>query len=114
MTVQFIDAVLEEVPAAPTTAYTVPDTVDSATLIAGNCTNGSVATNTTLVVNIVKFGESAAATNIYLPSATINFGDQNPLDEIVGLVLTTGDFVSVEAGDASALNFKISIKEISS
>lgn len=113
MSVVFIDAVSETLPAANTTIYTVPITVDSATIIAGNCTNASGAA-ATLVVNIVKSGDSAATSNVYLPSATINADAQNPLSEIVGLVLAPGDFISAIAGTTSALNFKVSIKEISS
>lgn len=113
MTVEFIDAVSEALPAANTLIYTSPATGDSATIIAGNCSNPT-GSAVTLVVNIVKFGDTAVTTNIYLPSATIAAGDQNPLDEIVGLVLAPGDFVSAIAGSAASLNFKISIKELSS
>jgi len=113
MSVKFIDAVSEALPAVDTTIFTAADTLDSATIIGGNCTN-STGVAATLVVNIVKSGGSVAATNIYLPESTIDPDAQNPLSEIVGLVLAPGDFISAIAGTAASLNFKVSIKEISS
>lgn len=108
MSVNFIDSVLEQVPATDTTVYTVPATVVSAQIIFGNCT---AVTSDTLTINIVKSGGSVATTNRYVDTKNIAAGTPDPLSEIVGSVLKTGDFISADAVTASRLNLKIGIKE---
>ena len=106
MSVDFKDAVLEQVPATDTTVYTVPSTVVSAIIIYGNCTP---TTSDTLTINIVQQGESVATTNRYINAKAITASD--PLFEIIGAVLKSGDFISADAVTAGRLNLKIGIKE---
>jgi len=111
MTVLIVSAESEGMPATDTTVYTAPSTVKWAQIVSGTCAN--VTTATTLTVNVVQSGGSVAATNEYIPTVTINQDDSNPLDELIGTPLMPGDFVSVIAGDATRLNFKIGVKEVS-
>lgn len=111
MTISYVDAVTEQVPASATTVYTCPSTVKSAQIIFANCTNED-ASDTTLTVNIAQSGTSVAVTNQYFPSTTITAGTTNGVTSIVGAILNAGDFVSVTAGAADRLNFKLGIKEI--
>lgn len=111
MTIAYADAVSEQVPASDATVYTCPSTVSSAQIIFANCTNED-ASDTTLTVNIVQSGSSVAVTNQYFPSTTIAAGTTNGVTAIVGAILKAGDFISVVAGVADRLNFKVGIKEI--
>jgi len=111
MSILFKDAVQEQLPATDTTVYDCPANALSAHVQFGNCTNED-AVDTTLVVNIVKSGDTAGVTNIYIPSTTILAGTSNSLSGIINVTLMPGDFISAIAGSAARLNFKVSVKEI--
>lgn len=111
MATNYADVIQEQVPNTDTTAYTAP-TVDSAHIISATVFNESAA-NATLIVNIVQSGGSAAVTNRY-SSRTIPAGKPVVLHELVNMTLKTGDFISAVAGTASALNLKMTVKEITS
>lgn len=106
--VNYLDAGLEQIPAVDTLVYTVPSTASAAEILFANC---NAITTDTLTVNIVKSGETVAATNQYITSKTITAGTPDLLTEITGCVLQTGDFISADAATASRLNLKISLKE---
>lgn len=108
--ITYIDNVQEQLGTTDTTVYTCPTTAKSAHIQFGNATNklGSVAT---ITVNIVQSGGSVATTNEYAIKA-IDSGASDNLYEVVGAILKAGDFVSCKASDASAINFKLGIKEI--
>lgn len=109
MAINYTDSVLEQIPAADTTAYTTP-AVNSAHILAASVFNES-ASNATLTGNIVQSGGSVAVTNRYV-NVIVPAGKPIVLTSIINQVLNTGDFISFNAGTASALNLKIAIKEI--
>ena len=111
MSISYIDAVSEQLPATDTTIYTCPATVSSAHIQFANVTNEGA--STTIVVNIVQSGGSVAVTNQYVATKTVDTLLTNGLTGIVNAVLKPGDFISAIAGAADSLNLKLGIKEIS-
>ena len=111
MTILYVDAVSETLPATDTTIYTCPTNAKSAHVIFGNATNSTVVA-ATIDINIVQEGGSATATNLYLDGKTVVANGTDGLSNIVGVVLKPGDFISAIAGTASAINLKLGIKEI--
>ena len=111
MTVIYDDAVQEQLPAADTLVYTAPANCKSAQIVFANCTCED-ATGDSISVNIVKSGDTAAVTNLYVKSKAVVAGATSNLTEIVGAVLKPGDFISAAAATADRLNLKIGIKEI--
>lgn len=111
MTIRYVDAVSEQLPATDTTIYTAPSGVESAHVVFGNCTNED-AVDTTLTINVVQSGGAVAVTNRYFPPKTITAGSTDSLSAIVNCVLKPGDFISAVAADAARLNLKLGIKEI--
>lgn len=115
MSVDYVDAVQEQLPASDTTVYTCPAST-KAIITYGICTCED-ASASTLTANIVQSGGSAAVTNIYgygnaSAGAAISAGASQSLTNLVGAVLEAGDFISCKAGDADRLNIKFGIKEI--
>lgn len=106
--VNYVDVATEQVPATDTTIYTVPSTASASEVLFGNC---NATTTDTLTVNIVQSGGSVAATNEYISALAITAGTAELLTDIKGVILQTGDFISVKAANASRLNLKLSIKE---
>jgi len=111
MTITYIDAVSEQLPAADTLLYTCPTSASSAHIIYANCTCEDAAGDT-ITVNIVKSGESVAITNEYLQAKGVAAGQTDNLGELINVVLKPGDFISATAATANRLNLKIGIKEI--
>lgn len=72
--------------------------------------NGSAAA-ATLAINLVPSGGAAGAANVIV-NKTLNAGETYTFPEIVGNVLNKGDFVSLIAGAASAVTFRLSGREI--
>ena len=112
MTIIYIDAVSEQLPATDTTIYTCPALTKSAHILYANCTNED-ATATTVAINIVQSGEAVAVTNLYVAPTTVAAGQSGGVSGLINAVLKPGDFISGIAGDASRLNVKLGIKEIS-
>lgn len=109
MATTYKDMISEQVPATNSAIYTA-GTLSSAHIMAATVYNTS-ASNVSIQVNIVQSGGSVASTNRY-SSHIIPAGSERVLYELIGLILNTGDYISVVAGSASALNFKGTIKEI--
>lgn len=113
MTVTYVDAVQEQLPATDTTVYTCPSSgVSSAHVVFANCTCED-ATGDSITINVVQSGGSVAVTNQYLQAKTVAAGATDNLSEIIGLVLKPGDFISAVAANANRLNLKIGIKQLS-
>lgn len=108
MTINYIDAVKEPLPAASTLIYTTPS-VNDARIVSCIVRNTSTA-NVSITVNIVQSGDSAGVTNEYV-SRPIAAKTTPVLSEIIGSVLKTGDKIYSTAGTANALNLKVGIKE---
>ena len=112
MTITYIDAVSEQLPATNTTIYTCPTLAKSAHIIYANCTNED-ASATSVAINLVQSGESVAITNLYVTPTTVVAGGTYGASGLINAVLKPGDFISGIAGASSRLNVKIGIKEIS-
>lgn len=66
----------------------------------------------TLKVNIVASGGSASASNLVLATKSIAAGETYTCPELVGQILSAGDFISTLAGTASAIVIRISGREV--
>lgn len=111
MSVTYLDAISEQLPAADTTIYTCPSGV-TALIVYGLATCEDAA-GTTITTNIVQSAGSAAVTNIHGYDAfAIAAGASERLTKIEGACLHAGDFISCAAGAANSLNVKFTIKEI--
>lgn len=95
---------------AETTQYTAP--AGTRTIIdkfTGTNTTGSPAT---LTVKLVASGGGAGAANTIVSAKTLAAGEAYTFPEIVGHVLSPGDFVSTLAGTAAAITIRASGREI--
>lgn len=94
---------------AQTTQYTVPT---GARTILDKCVgyNGSAAA-VTLAINLVASAGTAAAANLIV-NKTLNAGEAYTFPEVVGNVMNAGDFLSLVAGAASAVVFRLGGREI--
>jgi len=94
---------------AQTTQYTatgVTTIIDKFT-----ATNYS-ASAATISVNLVTTGGAAGNVNIITKTKTLQAGEVYTFPEIVGQVLSPGDFISTLAGTASAINIRASGREV--
>jgi len=110
MAIEYKDIISEQLPATDTTLYTVPNPCKSAHIQFANATNkdsGAVS----ITVNIVQSGEAVATSNQYLIKSITADGTDS-LSALINCVLKPGDFISAISDTASAVNMKLSIKEI--
>lgn len=94
---------------AQTTQYTatgVTTIIDKFT-----ATNYS-ASAATVSVNLVTTGGAAGNVNLITKTKTLQAGEVYTFPEIVGQVLSPGDFISTLAGTASAINIRASGREV--
>ncbi len=111
MAISFTAAEIEQLATTPgATIYSAPANT-TAQVVFANCTNES-ATALTFTIHVVQSGGSLADTNIYLDAKTVGAGKSDFLPEIVGLILSAGDFIIAFGSAGSALNLKLGIKEI--
>jgi len=97
------------VEATQTTQYTaanVTTIVDKFT-----ATNYS-ATAATISVNLVTVAGSAGNINLITKTKTLQPSEVYTFPELVGQVLNPGDFISTIAGTASAINMRVSGREV--
>ena len=95
--------------AAQTTQYTatgVTTIIDKFT-----ATNYS-ASAATISVNLVTTGGAAGNVNLITKTKTLQAGEVYTFPELVGQVLNPGDFISTIAGTASAINMRVSGREV--
>ena len=71
--------------------------------------SGSAAT---ISVNLVTVTGSAGNTNLITKTKTLAASEVYTFPELVGQVLGTGDFISTIAGTASAINIRVSGREV--
>ena len=95
---------------AQTTQYTVPAGV-RAIIDKFTATNisGSAAT---ISVNLVTVTGSAGNTNLITKTKTLQASEVYTFPELVGQVLGAGDFISTIAGTASAINIRVSGRQV--
>jgi hypothetical protein len=97
------------VEATQTTQYTatgVTTIIDKFT-----ATNYS-ASAATISVNLVTVAGSAGNTNLITKTKTLQASETYTFPELVGQVLNSGDFISTIAGTGSAINMRVSGREV--
>ena len=70
------------------------------------------ATAATISVNLVTVSGSAGNTNLITKTKTLQPAEVYTFPELVGQVLNPGDFISTIAGTASAINMRVSGREV--
>jgi hypothetical protein len=70
------------------------------------------ATAATISVNLVTVSFSAANSNLITKTKTLQPSEVYTFPELVGQVLNPGDFISTIAGTASAINMRVSGREV--
>lgn len=71
------------------------------------------ATAATISVNLVTTSGSAGNANLITKTKTLQPAEVYTFPELVGQVLNSGDFISTIAGTASAINMRVSGREVS-
>jgi hypothetical protein len=66
----------------------------------------------TISVNLVTNAGSAGNTNLITKTKTLQASEVYTFPELVGQVLGNGDFISTIAGTASAINIRVSGREV--
>ena len=70
------------------------------------------ATAATISVNLVTVSGSAGNSNLITKTKTLQPSEVYTFPELVGQVLNPGDFISTIAGTASAINMRVSGREV--
>ena len=70
------------------------------------------ATAATISVNLVTTAGSAGNLNLITKTKTLQPSEVYTFPELVGQVLNSGDFISTIAGTASAINMRVSGREV--
>lgn len=70
------------------------------------------ATAATISVNLVTVAGSAGNINLITKTKTLQPSEVYTFPELVGQVLNSGDFISTIAGTASAINMRVSGREV--
>ena len=68
--------------------------------------------NVTFSTNLIPVGGTAGNSNLILKTRTIVPAETYQCPELVGQVLGIGDFISTIAGTASAINMRVSGREV--
>lgn len=67
----------------------------------------------TLSVNLVTLADTAGNQNLIVKTKTLQPAETYTFPELVGQVLSSGSFISTIAGTASAINIRVSGREVS-
>lgn len=94
---------------AQTTYYTASNV--TAIIDKFTATNYS-ATAATISVNLVTGGDTAGNQNLITKTKTLQANETYTFPELVGQVLMSGGFISTIAGTASAINIRVSGREV--
>jgi len=95
-----------------TTQYTVPLNITSTIVDKFTCTNTSGST-ATVSINIVTSADTPANKNLITKTKSLAAAEVYTFPELVGQILQTSDFISAVASAASAINIRVSGREIS-
>jgi hypothetical protein len=94
---------------AQTTQYTAAGVTTIIDKFTATNISGSAAT---ISVNLVTTAGSAGNTNLITKTKTLQPSEVYTFPELVGQVLSAGDFISTIAGTASAINIRVSGREV--
>lgn len=97
------------VEAAQTTQYTASNVT---TIIDKFTATNYSASAATISVNLVTVAGSAGNNNLITKTKTLQPSEVYTFPELVGQVLNSGDFISTIAGTASAINMRVSGREV--
>jgi hypothetical protein len=97
------------VEATQTTQYTAVNVV---TIIDKFTATNYSASAATISVNLVTTAGSAGNSNLITKTKTLQPSEVYTFPELVGQVLNSGDFISTIAGTASAINMRVSGREV--
>ena len=97
------------VEATQTTQYTANNVT---TIIDKFTATNYSATAATISVNLVTTAGSAGNINLITKTKTLQPSEVYTFPELVGQVLNNGDFISTIAGTASAINMRVSGREV--
>ena len=92
-----------------TTQYTASNVV---TIIDKFTATNYSASAATISVNLVTSAGSAGNNNLITKTKTLQPSEVYTFPELVGQVLNNGDFISTIAGTASAINMRVSGREV--
>jgi hypothetical protein len=95
--------------ATQTTQYTAAGVTAIIDKFTATNISGSAAT---INVNLVTTAGSAGNTNLITKTKTLQPSEVYTFPELVGQVLGSGDFISTIAGTASAINIRVSGREV--
>jgi hypothetical protein len=95
--------------ASQTTQYTATGVT---TIIDKFTATNISASAATISVNLVTVAGSAGSNNLITKTKTLQASEVYTFPELVGQVLGTGDFISTIAGTASAINIRVSGREV--
>jgi hypothetical protein len=98
-----------QLPAAQTDIYPCPENTRTS-IDKFTATNVSAAA-VTLTVNIVANGGAVGSSNVITKVKTLAINETYGFPELVGQILNTGDFISVLASAATAINVRVSGRE---
>jgi hypothetical protein len=98
------------VEATQTTQYTATNVT---TIIDKFTATNYSATAATLSVNLVTTADTAGNQNLIIKTKTLQPAETYTFPELVGQALASGGFISTIAGTASAINMRVSGREIS-
>jgi hypothetical protein len=94
-------------------AQTTQYTANGVTAIIDKFTATNIsASAATISVNLVTVAGSAGNTNLITKTKTLQASEVYTFPELVGQVLGSGDFISTIAGTASAINIRVSGREV--
>jgi hypothetical protein len=94
-------------------AQTTQYTANGVTAIIDKFTATNIsASAATISVNLVTSAGSAGNTNLITKTKTLQPSEVYTFPELVGQVLGSGDFISTIAGTASAINIRVSGREV--
>jgi len=99
----------KNVEATQTTQYTATGVT---TIIDKFTATNYTATAATISVNLVTVSGSAGNSNLITKTKTLQASEVYTFPELVGQVLGIGDFISTIAGTATAINMRVSGREV--
>lgn len=101
----------QDVPNSATVLYTSPASGKGTWIDKATTTNYSGST-ATLSINLVPSGGSAGNSNLLIKARSLAASATDQLPELAGKFLNPGDFISVQAGTATAVNIAVNGREL--
>ena len=95
-----------------TTQYTVPSNITAVIIDKFTATNVSGST-ATISVNLVSALDTPGNQNLINKSKSLTASETYTFPELVGQILTTSSYISTIASAASAINMRVSGREVS-